>query len=330
MDNFFGPAGFGFTQGYGGPRGSFNEYYRCFSAAFLPGKERDSINYGSGIILPQSALAKLTQLNVETPYKFSLTNERTGKTTHGNVLEFLAEEGRAYVPRWMLESLGVQEGELVQIKSTRLPSGKFVKIQPQSTAFLDISDPKAVLERAFRSYLCMTLGDKIAFMYADREYVIEIQELKPANAVNLLDTDLEVDFAPPVGYVEPERKPTPSSAALAGSHTSIRDAVLQHVHVEKSGWDAIPAGQRLNGKALSAVSANHRTMVPREEVTPQLGHGDTPLPLRLPLGQLFFGFEGRPPKKGDGEDDQEAEESKWKGMGAGNVLRNKKGKSKKQ
>ena len=39
-------------------RSRFDEYYRCYSFAMMA-KERDGINYGGKIILPQSALAKL-------------------------------------------------------------------------------------------------------------------------------------------------------------------------------------------------------------------------------------------------------------------------------
>ncbi len=74
------------------------------------------------------------------------------RATHAGVLEFIAEEGRVYIPQWMMKSLNVNEGELLQVKSTTLPKGKFVKIQPQHVDFLDITDPKAVLENAFRSF----------------------------------------------------------------------------------------------------------------------------------------------------------------------------------
>ncbi len=107
------------------------------------------------VILPPSALAKLASLHIEYPMLFQLSSEHSGQSTHGGVLEFIAEEGRAYVPHWarhiirilicqMMGQLGIEEGEIVAIKNVNLPRGKFVKIQPQSVAFLDISDPRAV------------------------------------------------------------------------------------------------------------------------------------------------------------------------------------------
>jgi ubiquitin fusion degradation protein 1 len=51
-------------------------------------------------------------------------------------LEFIAEEGRCYLPDWMLKSLELSNGDLIVVSSAALPLGKFVKIQPQSVDFL--------------------------------------------------------------------------------------------------------------------------------------------------------------------------------------------------
>ena len=58
----------------------------------------------------------------------------------------------------MMNTLKLQEGDIVKITSTTLPLGKFVKIQPQSTEFLNITDPKAVLEKSFRNFSTLTPG----------------------------------------------------------------------------------------------------------------------------------------------------------------------------
>ena len=36
--------------------------------------------------------------------------------------------------------------------------------------------------------------------------VLEVKPKDPSKAVSIVECDLELDFAPPVGYVEPERK----------------------------------------------------------------------------------------------------------------------------
>jgi len=107
-----------------------------------------------------------------------------------------------------MKTLELDPGDLLQIRSTDLPPGKFIKLQPQSPAFLDISDPRAVLENAFRNFACLSKGDVFTFEYNDQTYDIAVLEIKPdtdAHAIVTMETDLEVDFATPVGYVPPER-----------------------------------------------------------------------------------------------------------------------------
>ena len=53
--------------------------------------------------------------------------------------------------------------------------------------------------------------------YNNKKYYIDIIETKPSNAISIIETDCEVDFAPPLDYKEPEKRVTtvPSSKALA-------------------------------------------------------------------------------------------------------------------
>lgn len=44
----------------------------------------------------------------------------------------------------MMETLELEPNDLIEVKNTTLPLGSFVKLQPQSVDFLDISDPRAV------------------------------------------------------------------------------------------------------------------------------------------------------------------------------------------
>lgn len=44
----------------------------------------------------------------------------------------------------MMGSLEIEKGAIIEVTNTELKLGKFVRIQPQSPDFLDITDPKAV------------------------------------------------------------------------------------------------------------------------------------------------------------------------------------------
>lgn len=51
--------------------------------------------------MPPSALDQLTRLNVEYPMLFKLTNAKKSRVTHAGVLEFVADEGKIYIPYWV-------------------------------------------------------------------------------------------------------------------------------------------------------------------------------------------------------------------------------------
>ena len=59
------------------------------------------VRHGGKIIMPPSALEKLARLNITYPMLFKLNNNKQGTFTHCGVLEFIAEEGRIYVPHWV-------------------------------------------------------------------------------------------------------------------------------------------------------------------------------------------------------------------------------------
>ncbi|XP_071448125.1 ubiquitin recognition factor in ER-associated degradation protein 1-like [Hetaerina americana] len=185
----------------------FNIQFKCYSVSMIPGNVREDVESGGKIIMPPSALDQLTRLNIVYPMLFKLTNKKTNRITHCGVLEFVAEEGLVYIPYWMMQYLLLEEGDNLQVESVSLPVATFSRFQPQSPDFLDITNPKAVLENALRSFACLTAGDVIAIKYNSRVYELCVLETKPGNAVSIIECDMNVDFAPPVGYQEPERTP---------------------------------------------------------------------------------------------------------------------------
>lgn len=85
----------------GGQPRRFDEYFRCYPVAMMPGPERDEANHGGKVFLPPSALDKLTRLHITYPMLFELINGTAQKRTHAGVLEFTAEEGKIYLPYWV-------------------------------------------------------------------------------------------------------------------------------------------------------------------------------------------------------------------------------------
>ncbi|OEL19179.1 Ubiquitin fusion degradation protein 1-like protein, partial [Dichanthelium oligosanthes] len=192
---------------------TFVQYYHCLSTSFL---NRENVDEdGNRVIMPASALDRLSRLNIDFPMMFQIQKPSTERVTHCSVLEFVAEEGFIHMPSWVMAHLGVEENELVLVRSTSLPTATFLKLQPHTTAFLDVPDQRELLEYNFRKFPCLTAGETIAVTKGERRYYLDVLEARPADAVCTMDTDCEVDFATPLDYVEPPRAPAPAPAPVA-------------------------------------------------------------------------------------------------------------------
>jgi len=176
----------------------FEETYRCYSMAM---SDKPALETGDKIILPHSALDALTTMHVQYPMMFRMENPSQKRRTHVGVSEFTAVEGRCYVPHWIMQNLLLPEGGFIVVRNVQLPKARFVKFQPHSKDFIDISNPRAVLERQLRTYSALTKGDTLMLTYAKKNYYLDVLECKPADAVSIIETDVEVDFAPPKDYV---------------------------------------------------------------------------------------------------------------------------------
>ncbi|KAH3688758.1 hypothetical protein WICPIJ_000265 [Wickerhamomyces pijperi] len=315
------------------PQG-FEGFFRCYPIAMMPDNVRkDDANYGGKIFLPPSSLQKLTMLNIRYPMLFELINEDANLKTHSGVLEFVAEEGRAYLPQWMMDTLQLQPGSIAKILNQNdIPLGKFVKIEPQSVDFLDISDPKAVLENVLRKFSTLTVNDIIEVNYNNKIFGIKVLEVKPEskfNGICVIETDLETDFAPPVGYVEPDyqaiakeqaekkaqamKKPSSTLGTMAKS--------INYAEIANNASKGLTAfsgdGAKLSSRQVKAKPEPEK--VETKEIEINL-NGD-PAPLSLPDGQLFFGFPLVPVQDIEVEEGKAVKEEKYQFTGEGNSLR---------
>ncbi|KAF5377029.1 hypothetical protein D9757_007686 [Collybiopsis confluens] len=294
--------GFGPSMGRAPPR-AYNEYFKAYSVAMMPGKERPNVSYGGKIIMPPSSLANLTSLDLQSPWQFKLRNpSNPAADTHAGVLEFIAEEGIVYLPYWMMKTLRLNEGDPIRITGTELPKGEKVKLQAQS-------------------------GDIIEICYNSIVFGLLIMETEPGGGgIDIVDTDLSVDFAAPVGYVEPERPkaaPPPTMASklkidlnstspgssrpgsslsggFAGTSTG-QNAVSK----DGDAWESFKgkgetlAGRKTKGKGVShrkaeqvpesskIIRTDNRKIVSNATLE---NNAKVPAALNLPFGQLFFGF----------------------------------------
>lgn len=238
----------------------------------------------------------------------------------------------------------------MNLKSTTLPLGKYIKIQPQSVNFLSIHDPKAVLEMSLRNFSALTQGDIIQISYNGQIYEIAVLEVKAhggeeGNAICVIETDIEVDFATPLGYQEPERTAASSATSsrpasrMTGTGTPGLPNDIVSVHggmAAKLDYHALSTttdtssesafsrvGQTLRGKqtassplaslSVSAGDASARGILSVRTTKSFLEGGPVPKPFKVGFGCFFVGYPIVPVKK-EGQD-EEAMDENFRGAG---------------
>ncbi|EFP13590.1 hypothetical protein CRE_24314 [Caenorhabditis remanei] len=254
----------GLNMGGGHMRGNYDQTFVVYGAVFLPNATQTKIteiNYGGKILLPTSALDLLLRLNIEYPMLFKLTNMPAQRITHCGVLEFSAPEGQAILPQWMMQQLGLTDGDTVRVESATVPKATFAKLKPMSLEFLNITNPRAFLEVELRKYACLTKNDLIPTSYAGQTLEFLVVDVKPANSVCIIECDVNLDFDAPEGYVEQPRSvapsvnvkpPAPPASAFLGAGQATAGTGSTTTTTSVFGG----AGRRLDGKKKPTSSVS--------------------------------------------------------------------------
>ncbi|GJS61354.1 ubiquitin fusion degradation protein 1 [Tanacetum coccineum] len=127
---------------------------------------------------------------------------------HCGVAEFTADEGFVFLPMWMMKKLKIRECDIVNIQNKCLPEGNYIKVQPNTTKFIALSDHKLLLKKTLRdNFTCLTTNDTVVVNHNHNKYLIHIVETKPSRVISLNDTDdYEVEFVTPLDcYKQPHR-----------------------------------------------------------------------------------------------------------------------------
>ena len=106
-----------------------------------------------------------------------------------------------------------------------MPKGTAVKLQPHEAEFVNLDNPKTMLEWVLPNFVALTAGETLPIVYNNRTYKIDVLEVEPGTAISLIDTNLNLDLAPPLtggmgfgmGGGEKEVKP-PSSPEKKDGH----------------------------------------------------------------------------------------------------------------
>ena len=178
----------------------------AYSMVFSEHNMANKLEYGNKILLPSSMLPDL-DLENGTVY-FSIMNPRNCKEIFVGVHEYNDSPGICFIPHSMIECLHLSDGEPTIVKQIKeVPLGSYIKIKPYEKAFIELSDPKAILERFIsENYPILSKGEVMIINYLDIQYHIEVMECNPDKTIQTTNCDINVDFERPLDMIEEETK----------------------------------------------------------------------------------------------------------------------------
>lgn len=159
------------------------------------------------------------------PLMFHLVNQKNGNAVYAGIREFSADDGEVALSSYLLEALGIQEGELgnpksesgadvidltaddddgqardtgvnITVKAKQLPKGTYVRLRPLEAGY-NPDDWKSLLERQLRAaYTTLTRDSMLAVRgVKGEEFRFLVDKFQPeGDGVCVVDTDLEVDI----------------------------------------------------------------------------------------------------------------------------------------
>lgn len=189
----------------------------------------NALKWTNKILLPQTVLYELQQKNddFETPLFFKIMNKEIQFSAYCGVHEFTAPPGVVHLPYRIMEGLGLTEGGNITIELISPVEGTYMKLRPHKTAFIKLSDPKAILEKAISRDYPLVYKDQTVVIYCpevNKSFNIDIVETKPTNVIKILNVNINVDFDKPLDYVEPPKaKPRQPQNVWGETKTQARD-----------------------------------------------------------------------------------------------------------
>ena len=190
-----------------------NWQLNAFSSVFNP---MNTELKGDKIILPRHILKDIETQEL-TKFHF-LIEGNLDVTIYGTAIDYYetpdeSEQNNIYMPDWMFENLYLEINQNVSIKfvENKIESGEKIIIQPHDSLFLTIENHRELLEHELSHFNIIKKNTSISINYNDNKYAISIIDVKPgSDFISLINTDIEVEFVPPLDYVEtkPDDWPT--------------------------------------------------------------------------------------------------------------------------
>jgi hypothetical protein len=143
------------------------------------------------ILIPMDALEALTKKVKSNIFTLRLTNKEKHKLCYvgiGNFVQCPTET--IWLPEWIMKLLEINNGDKITANSTILKKGTEVKFKVPNGMY----DTGSIIDFVVQSHVILFKGKKLYTKMFEKVYEIEVSEVKPDDAVCIIDTDLKYDF----------------------------------------------------------------------------------------------------------------------------------------
>ena len=198
---------------------SFTFDIRCYSLSMFVNYDKyKHLENSDKILIPQSIMMKINSQSTELPKQliFSIKKMIFDESSmfYDNeckcqLFEFIEGIDNIYIPSRIMQSLWLQENDLVSLEyiSFPLPMGTKIILKPHTSDFLEIMDTKDFLENGLnKNYSILNQNDTISIPYQEKIMYFDVVKTEPNSTILISDTDLEVDFEAPFDYQEKKVK----------------------------------------------------------------------------------------------------------------------------
>ncbi|KAH0789535.1 ubiquitin fusion degradation protein [Histomonas meleagridis] len=281
---------------------TFNDNFRCKCVLSI----RPELEQSARILLPESVLDTIMQRNQHISVMFfAIRNTALGISVYAGVDSFTAQQGTVFIPFWMMEYLQVNEDNTVRVSLTSLVPATRALFQPQDDAFLNLPNPRVILEYSLRQHPCLTQGTILNIEFNNKIYRLKVLKTEPKSAVQILHADVICDFATPVNQFDHKwNEPDTDSSD---------EELNQKVQV----------GRTLRGETFTTKPTPIHSTFEKREAERRRGN-------KFTVTRIEDGREILPPKPKEKKTKPKNPEEKFNAYGPGHIIKVKKGKKQPQ
>lgn len=196
-----------------------SEEFRPNQADAMHGK----VQYGDKCSLPSSLGRLIFEKRLEVPWIFEVvpvqrrnnakipscrtdlceTHQKSLEKAYVSPLDFRAPENYIFLPRWVINDLGLEINDLVVVSFIRIKLASLVVLQPLSIEWDDLikqySDPKPILEHEINKYSSLTACSTICISFNGKRCSFYVKETYAeggikVHGVRVQDSDIRTDI----------------------------------------------------------------------------------------------------------------------------------------